>query len=348
MAMFDLRLNRGVARGVAAGIVAVVASVGSAHAVTDAVGRPAPAVTLGVEAGLACPDQASLERELSAVVPLRFAATADGPPGWSVSVARSPQGVGMVMRDPSGATVMVRSLAVFPTRCEIAAQAIAIIVERYFRDLVVATDVPPAPAGSDQAGLPAPAGHVDAQVAAGPAPAAVPGYTSAPRWTVGLGPAYWTRLDNVRLGLDARVRLGRAVVVGLGTLFPWFAFGQPVNDSTGRAALTGMPVIGQVAGGGRRGRWGGSVGLQGLVSFEKGHTEAIASTAAAWRTVLAAGPVVGAAVDLGSGLRIAADASLTRALLGRSYQVGGVAGNVLEPPAWQALFGVRLEWAILQ
>jgi len=250
-----------------------------------------------------------------------------------------------VMRDPSGATVMVRGLAVFPTRCEIAAQAMAIIVERYFRDLVVAADVPPPPAVPEPAELAAPVGNVDAQVTAGPAPT---GFDSPPRWTVGLGPAYWTRLDNVRFGLDARVRVGRGVVLGVGTLVPWFTFDQTVNASTGRAALTGMPIIGQLALGGRRGRWGGSVGLQALVSFEKGHTEGLPSTATAWRTVLATGPVIGGAVDLGTRLRIAADASLDRAVLGRSYQVGGVAGNVLEPPAWQALFAVRLEWAIFQ
>jgi hypothetical protein len=165
---------------------------------------------------------------------------------------------------------------------------------------------------------------------------------------VGVGPSYWTRLDNVRLGLDARVRLGRAMVVGLGTLLPWFTAGQALSDSSGRASLVGMPVIGQVGVGGRRGRLGGSVGLQGLVSFEKGHTDDIPNTAAAWRTVLATGPVLGAAVDVGRGLRVAADASLNRAVLGRSYQVGGIAGNVLEPPSWQAIVGVRLEWAILQ
>lgn len=345
MVMFELRRNLHAAKGVA-GLVAMsmLAAAGSAQAMTDAMGRSVPAVELVVEAGLTCPDQASLERELSAVVPLRFGATAEGPRGWSVSVARSAEGVGMVMRDPSGATVMVRGLAVFPTRCEIAAQAIAIIVERHFRDLVAAADAPPAPAVSAPAAAASPpAGNVDAQVSA--APAASP-YTSVPRWTLGAGLSYWTRLDNVRLAVDARVRLGRAVIVGVGTLLPWFSFGQAVSDSAGRAALTGMPVIGQIAAGGRRGRLGGSVGLQGVVSFEKGHTEGIASTAAAWRTVLATGPVIGAAVDLGSGLRAAADASFNRAVLGRSYQIGGVAGNVLEPPSWQALFAVRLEWAI--
>ncbi|MEP6652656.1 MAG: hypothetical protein ABJA82_04830 [Myxococcales bacterium] len=114
----------------------------------------------------------------------------------------------------------------------------------------------------------------------------------------------------------------------------------------GQAGVTGLPVLAQVTTGGASGRYGGRVGFQSLVTFERGEAQGIAMPASAWRTVVALGINLGAEVSLGPRLRIAADMALLRSVFGRSYQVDGVQAPVLEPPPWQAVFAIRLEWKL--
>jgi hypothetical protein len=87
-------------------------------------------------------------------------------------------------------------------------------------------------------------------------------------------------------------------------------------------------------------------GFQSLVTFERGEAQGIARPASAWRTIVAAGITLGAEVSLGARLRIAGDMAVLRSVFGRSYQVDGVLVPVLEPPPWQAVFSIRLEWQL--
>ena len=89
------------------------------------------------------------------------------------------------------------------------------------------------------------------------------------------------------------------------------------------------------------------VGAEGLLTFERGESVGIASPRTAWRTVLAGGLAAGGILALGGRLRLELRAGAYRTLLGRSFTFDGVGGDLLEPPAWQALVRVGLGWVFI-
>lgn len=269
---------------------------------------------------------------------------------WFLLLRGVKDGVRIDLRDPDGTVVLSRTLGAYPPRCEIAAQAIGIVVRRYFRDLAS-----PAMAGtSDTAPVPTSTANspdtsmpriIRRQDHAAPSSAAsLP--SRPPRMVVGIGPAFWTRPRVPSVALDVRARLVGLIGVGVGTLLPSFALKGDLPQGMGQAGVIGLPVLAQVTTGRIWGRYGGSVGFQSLVTFERGEAQGIARPARAWRTVMAAGLNLGAEVSLGARLRIGADVALLRSVFGRSYQVDGVVAPVLEPPPWQAIFAIRLEWTL--
>ena len=87
-------------------------------------------------------------------------------------------------------------------------------------------------------------------------------------------------------------------------------------------------------------------GAEVLLTLERGQTQSIAVPATSWRTVLAAGLGASATFALTDRLLLTARLAGYRAALGRSYAIEGLAGNVLDPPSWQAMFGLGLGWII--
>jgi hypothetical protein len=306
-----------------------------------------PPVSVVNAPGLDCPQAVAVDRALAGKQ------GPDAPPrsasgdAWTLFLEPAGAEVRMSLRDPAGATVVSRALAAHAPGCESTAEAIAIVVERYFRDL----------AWTPQAGTatPRPAPSATGAEATAIAMVATPGpppriFLDPPRFTVGAGPALWTRTGTLAVGLDARLRVAGPVLIGLGVLLPPFRSDENLPTAPGQpqaqAQIRGVPVLVRAAVAGTRGRFGGTLGIEGLVTFEQGESRGIANPASEPRTVLAAGVALGGSVALGARFRISADLAGYRAALGRSFEIGGIAANVLEPPAWQAVFGLRLGWIV--
>jgi hypothetical protein len=278
---------------------------------------------------LTCPSPGAVERALAGVRPR------DGEK-WTLLLRPSTEGLHVTLRDPAGATVLSRGLAQDPARCEDAAEAIAIIVDRHFRELAWA----PAPRS------PAPPPGPSAALIAAPARPPPPAIPSPPRVVVGAGAAYWTRAGSLALALDASALVHGPIGVGAGVLLPPYRLDERL-PSGGSARVSGLPLRLRVSAAGSRGRFGGTVGIESLLTFEQGETQDIPTPASGARTLFAAGAGVSGSIALGAGLRLAADLAGYRSLLGGPFRVDGVAGPVLEPPRWQALLGLRLEWTLI-
>lgn len=325
-------------------------AVGAAGTTTDI-----PPVSVVNAPGLDCPQTAAVDRALAGARGPRSPGAQPQQPGpgdvWTLAVepAAGAQ-VRVSLRDPAGATVS-RVLAAQPPGCESTAEAIAIVVERYFRDIAWTppearrTVAPGSPSTSSTTTPPATAIAVVANTA--PPPRL---FSDPPRFALGAGPAFWTRTGTLAVGLDARLRVAGPVLVGLGVLLPPFRSDENLPTAAGqpqaRAHIWGIPILARAAVAGTRGRFGGTAGIEALVTVEQGESQGIASPARESRTVMATGVAVGGSVALGARARIAADLAGYRAALGRSFQVGGLADSVLEPPAWQAVFALRLEMIV--
>jgi len=116
----------------------------------------------------------------------------------------------------------------------------------------------------------------------------------------------------------------------------------------GRATVTAVPFRALLGGEWAVSRRGVAVhgNVEALLTLERGEAQAIAAPAAAWRAILAVGVGAGAALPIGRRARVTLHVAAVRAALGRSYAVEGVPGAVLDPPRWQALGGLGLEWIV--
>lgn len=325
-------------------------------------GAALPEIAVGIAPGLDCPDAATVVRALGRV---RGAPGVGAGAEYLLRLDR----VGDDLRvnlHRGGELVLSRALGApaQPPGCESAADAAAIIIERYFRDLAWAPDVAvaspraPPPAARDGGGVAAGGGAVAAAAAAtahadrgGDRP---PGGEQAtrlsppPRLVLGAGPVLWSRPDfPVALGVDARARLWGPLTAGIGVFLPPFRQDEALPIGGGRARLSGIPLAMRVAAEGMRGRFGFSVGIEGLLTFERGESMSISEPASEARALLAAGLGAGATMALGRRFRIALDLAGYRSLLGRSYEVGGIRAPVLEPPSWQGVMALRLGWILL-
>jgi hypothetical protein len=303
-----------------------------------------PAVRVATAPDLDCPNAAGVERVLAATRGPAVPPQENGDGPWTLFMERLGAEVRITLREPGGAPVLSRLLTAPPPRCESTSAAIGIVVERYFRSLAWL------PEGERTAGTsPAPARAAETPPTTAVMTALQPQprprfFANPPRFVAGIGPALWTRGGAAML-LDTRLRIAGPVVVGIGTLLPPFRIeGKLPQTAIGQAHTSGVPVLARIAVAGAHGRWGGTLGIETLLTFEKGQSEAIASPASAWRTVLAAGLTVGGSVALGTTFRVSADAAAYRTVLGRSFEIDTIPGPLLEPPPWQAVFALRLEW----
>jgi hypothetical protein len=285
-----------------------------------------------------CP---STEAVQSSLARLRAGPADAGAPPHRLFLARADDRAHVELRDLAGQTLLARDLAVASTDCAGAADAIALIVDRYFHELAwappAAAPAPSAPPRDDAIGV--------AASVAPPETAREGRRQQAPRLALGAGPAFWTRTTGLGVALGGRVRLRGPVYVGLSALVPPFRATSSLGGG-GRAEVSAVPLLPSIGAAGSFGRWTLSAGAGGLVTIEKGESQSIATPATAWRSVLALGLGAGAACRVAERLRVAVDAGGYRTALGRSFVVDGVQGDVLEPAPWQAVAMLTLEWIV--
>lgn len=249
---------------------------------------------------------------------------------WRLAVEREPSNttgasLRLVLRDPGGAEALVRVLPSGGTACESLADAAALVVERYFRDISTADRSAPVLEATARPAAPAPAD---------------------PRLVVLLGLAAWSRPSlPFAAAIELRMRIWGSLGAALGTLLPPFRTTEPVGPMPGSAAIEGWPIVFRAFAQKRHGRLLFAAGADGLLTFEQGRSADIPRPASASRVVLAAGPSLSLAFVISSRFRVLVDAGVARTLLGHSFVVGGH-GSVLDPAAWQGLGGLRLGWAI--
>jgi len=174
-----------------------------------------------------------------------------------------------------------------------------------------------------------------------------PSTSTLPRLAFGAGPAFWTRGSTFGVALAARWRVlaDGPFEVGAGVLLP------PGETSTGVGTggtvhVAAVPVTASLGLALARGRLAAGLHAAALGTIERGQSASILAPATAWRTVLGAGLGVSAAWPIAARLRLTGALDGYRAVLGRSYAISGVAGTVLDPSPWQAIFVLGAEWVV--
>jgi hypothetical protein len=299
-----------------------------------AAGLNATSLEVEVAPGLDCPTAAAVERSLERRV-------AGAAPGWRVVLDEAGEAPGGAVRlrlqQPGGAAVLERVLKMESPRCETGAEAVAVVVERYFRQLIWS---PPPSALPEREG--AAAVVATAPAASGTAPG---DRGPAPRVVVLIGPMLSTvGPDPVGGAAELRVRLAGPFHAGLGLLFPRVTAVEAL-PAGGSASLRAWPFMLRALAERTRGSWAVLAGLDAVLSVEHGSSTQIARPSEASRLMLAAGGSLGLAWLPTRRLRIAAEAGVARLLLGNDFDVEGH-GRVLGPPTWQGRMALRLGWTV--
>ena len=315
-----------------------------------------PPVSVSVAPGLACPTNDAVERAIAAV---REGAPASTGPSYRLRLAAAGPTIRADLTSADGAAVWTRMIPAGPAACSSGAEAVALIVEREFREIAwtppAAAPSPPARADRPGDSPPPPAPSVASAPAAGvvTARSLAPDLPSfGPRMAASVGPALWSRGGTAAVSVEARLRVAGAWQAGLGAIVPPSSTSLTLytgaDGSAPQATVTVVPFL--VAFGVERPvarRVDLGAAAEGLLTFERGESAGIAAPRTAWRSVLAGGVAGGGALALGDRVRLDVRVGAYRTLLGRSFTVDGVAGDVLEPPAWQALVRVGLGWVFV-
>ncbi len=334
-----------------------------------------PGVSVIAAPGMVCPSPDAVEVALDRV--RDGAAPAPGP-AFRLFLDRTAERARIDLRDSAGASLLAREIPVTPHDCDHAAQAIALIVERHFRELSwsppdAPRTPPPAPAaarapsaapspGPSAAVTPPPGRTLDRPSLPGKGPSQGPpnpqrdgarepsshAPARLPRLVVAAGPTFWTREGGTfALALGARLRPADLLHVGMAVLVPPFHATADLGTGTGgQAQAWGLPVLASVGVARSLGRLTVGVDASGLLTIERGESTGIAAPATAWRGVLAAGLGLAASWPLTARLRVAGALTGYRTLLGRSYVIAGIPGNILEPSSWQAMLTLGAEWIV--
>lgn len=292
----------------------------AAAAVTTFLSPLASAQTVSGPDQLSCPAVEEVRRELPRT---------DTTAGWTVTLAEAPGGAlarELVMRDASGRVVLGRRFLFQPHDCAAAARAVAIVVERYFRDLQTSREDPPPPE---------------------PITRPDPRRTDRPaRLVLAAGPV-WNGTDPGRLSgsFEVRARLWRFLEGSAALMAPAAHREQRVGEMGGRASRASLPVRLRLLGA-TSGRLPLSAGIDGLVLFERAQASGVTAAAVQRRLVYLFGPSAGLAVPLPGRWRLGADLGVYRALPAAPFVVQGL-GEVLAPAAWRAIAGLHLGWTAL-
>ena len=327
---------------------------------SEAAAGPAP---IEIAVAVSCPGRAAVARALdaalvnlppqgrqSARIELTAAAATASPRPQAATALR------LRVEDATGAPVIERLISVERDGCTAAARAIALVVERHERAVAWSSGAPilrPARPALAAASPPAPA--PDSKLESPPlglaqrgepaehlAEASDPG--AAPRLLLLVGPLISSRgAGRPSAGIELRARITGPLAAGVGLLLP-----STIDEALpggGHAQLDLLPLIVRALGERPQGRLSWLYGLDGVFSFERGQTSAIAVPDQGRRLVLAAGGSLGLAWWLTPRLRLGFEASVARVLVQREFDVAGH-GPVLQPPPWQAQLAMRLGWTV--
>jgi hypothetical protein len=323
---------------------------------------PAVAAPVEVVPGtpeVSCPDPVAVQGALLAQV-------GDGAParGWRLiyqstgdPAARAPGRRGALyleLTDDRGQSRLRRELRVEGGDCRARAEAMALVVYRFFARLggTVSESLPPSP--------PPPASPPPATAVARPASPSPPAPPSSPAPAVLLASTPARPPAQLRLSLEAGAGLwtrrpGAATTV-FGLRVAWarvegafsvLAPGAPAAERLADAgevegsALGMATSLGLVWQGARMRLSGGPLSV---VCRERGRSRKIAISAENARTTAALGLAAGGSWRLWRGLHLGFETGLAHAVLGNRFVVGGW-GPVLAPPAWQGLVQARLGYA---
>jgi hypothetical protein len=282
-------------------------------------------VTVDAFGEVSCPAAAAIERALAR---RRFAPQH---PGWRVAVRaiRSTTNgtlLRVLVHEPSGVAVFERELEVTPAACDSAAEAIALMVERYFRDVAWSTG----PAIE-------PAAKLDSDTRPTPQHA---------RLLALLGPTFWTRQSWVGASAEVRAGAGGPIQGGVGFLVPPGSQTEALRGG-GQARLSAWPVTLRALVEKRRDTLALTAGLDLLVTAERGESAQIPMPAVQRRLLLGAGVSLGMAWLATPKLGVVLEVSGMRLCAGRDFQIAGLGrGSILTPPLWQAMTSIRLGWAL--
>jgi hypothetical protein len=202
--------------------------------------------------------------------------------------------------DPLGARRLVRDLPLTGESCSTMANIVALVLDRYFRDLHGSgTATAALPRTSASARLPAP------QMVLGFAAGAIM-LPARPGLLVTLAAEAW----HTRLALQ----------IGWSTYLPT----EPIADSGVATLTTSIPV--RLAGGwaGQLGRFHIHAGPELFGAYERARASDIAVPAENTRLALGAGIQGGVAIWLGRRLRLTAEVAVDRVLGGGRFTVSGI------------------------
>jgi hypothetical protein len=253
---------------------------------------------------------------------------------WSLGYATTPAGaegaptLQLELRDPRQAVRLRRALSLSPDGCAAAAEAMALVVERFFSSIGWTSGAPP---------VTAPAAVV---AVAAPAPRPLLIWAGA----AAVHEATWT----ARAALDLRWRAARPVVFGVGLLLPGRVRSEAVGSA--RVEATGWPVRASLLFGGDVGR---GLAIEGgpdaLVALESARAEGVAGPGDGRRLVAELGLAAVASWALPGRWFLGVEAGGYRHV-GSGFFItdGQQARRVLEPAAWQAAFLLRLGFALVR
>jgi hypothetical protein len=277
-------------------------------------GTATAAMTIDDPARAQCPRAALVER---AVATHLGGGAAAGDEGWHLAYRARGDGIELELRDQRGGLHLHRQVAGGGGDCQALAEAIALIVDRFFEDLGWTSGRP----------LPAPAENV----------ATTAGAPARPVLAVSVegGGGVWTRRQNIATGV-AGVRIARGLFEGaLHVLGPGADDRQPITTA-GAAALTTWGLALSAAVGRQKDRTRLRVGPVGLVSLEWAHSQGIPVTKQTSGRTVALGLHAGGAWTLSPHWALDVEGWGTRQVAGDRFVVTGVMGPVLAPPRFQA------------
>jgi hypothetical protein len=321
-----------------------------------AVASPAIANPVEVVRGtpeVACPDQVAVQQAL-------FAQVGDGAPahGWRLSYRRTDDtatggrgrggGLQLELADDLGKSRLRRQLRVGSGDCRAQAEAIALIVYRFFAQLGGAGGgpLPPPTPVQELASAPSPtAPPLPIPPPASPPPAVLlTAPTARPpallRLSLEAGAGLWTRRPSAATSIFGFRIAWANVEAAFSVLAPRAPAAEGRGDGAEvKGSALGMAIyLGLVRESARLSLHGGPMSI---VCREWGRSRNIAVSTENAGTTAALGVTAGAAWRLWRGLGLGAEAGLGHAVFGNRFVVGGW-GQVLAPPPWQGMVLARL------
>jgi hypothetical protein len=329
-----------------------------------------PAFTAPVEVvpatpDVACPDQVAVEKALLAQI-------GNGAParGWRLTYRSTDHtAAGIRVRrgalrldlaDDRGKSRLQRQLRVEGGDCRARAEAIALIVYRFFTELggtgsesfalspppvrALPSSPPPAspppPIPPTRASPPPPATPPPVTTSARASPPSPPAPPARLRLSLEAGGGLWTRRPGTATSVFGLRLARRNIEAAFSVLAPRAPAAQrPADGGEVEVSALGMAIsLGLVWEGARLRLHGGPMSI---VSRESARSRGIAIPAENAGTTAALGLAAGASWDLRGGFRLGFEAGLGHAVLGNRFVVGGW-GRVLPPPPWQGVVLARL------